>query len=238
MFINYSSPFFVSYTKDHRKMEQKNEETRIQISNPNNPVDESPQFPSALQQPMLHSQEYTARRAVANGVQITLSKTAMLANWLPTGTLLTFEMIIPTVAGDGQCTPVKTTMMVVLLCLCFASCFFFHFTDSFRGPDGKFHYGYVTPRGLALFKPNLGVETPKDERYKLCFSDFVHALMSLAVFAAIVGGDRRVTHCLLRKHVKEIDEVMESLPLIIGVICSGLYLVFPNTRYGVGCVVT
>ncbi|KAI3917247.1 hypothetical protein MKX01_000024 [Papaver californicum] len=150
-------------------MEQKEVETRIQISNPNNPLDESSQFPSALQQPMLHTQEYPTRH-------------------------------------------------------------------SFRGPDGKFHYGYITPRGLAVFKPNLGVETPKDE--KLCFPDFVHALMSVAVFAAIVGGDRRVTHCLLRKLEKEIDEVMESLPLIIGVICSGLYLVFPNTRYGVGCVVT
>ncbi|KAI3960263.1 hypothetical protein MKW98_016987 [Papaver atlanticum] len=138
---------------------------------------------------MLHTQEYSARRAVANGVQITLSKTSMLAN-------------------------------------------------CFIGLDGKYHYGYVTPGGLALFRPSLGVETPKDERYRLCFSNFIHTLISTTVFAVIIGGDRRVTHCLLRKHVKEIDDVMESFPLIVGVICSWLYLVFPNTRYGVGCIVT
>ncbi|MCL7047638.1 hypothetical protein MKW94_029994 [Papaver nudicaule] len=215
-------------------MRQNEEETGNQISNPNNPVDASPQVPTAVQQstfPTLH--EYQTRSTVVHGA---LSKTSMLANWLPTGTLLTFEMIIPSVAGPGLCTPVKTTMMIVLLCLCAASCFFFHFTDSFIGPDGKIYYGYVTPSGLAVFKRDPGVEAPKDERYKFKFSDFVHALMSVAVFAAIVGGDRRVTDCLLRKHVKEIDEAMESLPLIIGVICSGLYLVFPNTRYGIGCV--
>ncbi|KAI3906274.1 hypothetical protein MKW92_018291 [Papaver armeniacum] len=94
-------------------MEQKKEETRIQISNPNNPVDGSPQFPSALQQPMLHTQEYHARRVVANGVQITLSKTSILSN-------------------------------------------------CFRGLDGKFHYVYVTPGVLALFRPSLGGLAPMD----------------------------------------------------------------------------
>ncbi|KAI3960258.1 hypothetical protein MKW98_016982 [Papaver atlanticum] len=224
-------------------MEQKEDETGIQISTPNNsvestyPVDELSQAPSAVQQSKLPKKEYPARRAVAKGVQGTLSKTSMLANWLPTGTLLTFEMIIPSVVGSGlSCTSVRDTMMIILLCLCGASCFFFHFTDSFKGPDGKVYYGYVTPTGLAVFKPDLGVHTPKDENYKLKFSDFVHALMSVAVFAAIVAGDRRVTDCLFRKHVKEIDEAMESVPLIVGVICSGLYLVFPNTRYGIGCV--
>ncbi|MCL7025515.1 hypothetical protein MKW94_014471 [Papaver nudicaule] len=202
-------------------MEQKEDQTAIQISNPNNPVDE---LPSAEQ--TLPVQKYPARRAMAKGVQGTLSMTSMLANWLPTGTLLTFETILPSVVGNGLCTPVRTTMMIILLCLCGASCFFFHFTDSFRGPDGTVYYGYVTPRGLAVFKPDLG------------FSDFVHALMSVAVFAAIVAGDKRVTDCLFRKHVKEINEAMESLPLIIGVVCSGLYLVFPNTRYGIGCVST
>ncbi|KAI3945487.1 hypothetical protein MKW92_027201 [Papaver armeniacum] len=205
-------------------MEQKEDETGIQISTPNNPVDELSQSPSAVQQSALPKKEYPARHIA-------------IRNWLPTGTLLTFEMIIPSVAGNElSCTSVRATMMIILLCLCGASCFFFHFTDSFKGPNGKVYYGYVTPRGLAVFKPDLEVHTPKDEKYELKFSDFVHALMSVTVFAAIVAGDRRVTDCLFRKHVKEIDEAMESVPLIVGVICSGLYLVFPNTRYGIGCV--
>ncbi|KAI3837938.1 hypothetical protein MKX03_037005 [Papaver bracteatum] len=187
MFINYSSPFFVSYTTITEKWsKRKNKlEFKSQISNPNNLEDESPQFPSG----------YPARCAMDNGVQITLSKTSMLVNWLPTGTLLTFEMIIPTIAGDTQCTPLGNFIMD------------------------------VTPGGLDLFRPILGVETPKDERYKLCFSDFIHALMYTFVFPAIVGGDRN-------------RRCNGSIPLIIGVICGGLYLLFPNTRYGGECVVT
>ncbi|KAK4376658.1 hypothetical protein RND71_002954 [Anisodus tanguticus] len=79
------------------------------------------------------------------------------------GTLLTFEML-PSVFGKGDCSPITTLMILTLLGLCTLSCFFFHFTDSFRGPDGKVYYGFVTPRGLKVFKTGLGVEMPKDER--------------------------------------------------------------------------
>ncbi|KAJ4711352.1 DUF679 domain membrane protein [Melia azedarach] len=107
------------------------------------------------------------RLAVAKGMQKTLSKISMLVNFLSTGTLLTFEMLLPSVSNNGDCSPVSTRMIHVPLSLCALSCFFFHFTDSFRGPDGKVYYGFVTPRGLSVFKPDLGVEVPKDERYKV-----------------------------------------------------------------------
>ncbi|CAH1429507.1 unnamed protein product [Lactuca virosa] len=176
------------------------------------------------------------RRAMANGVQKTLSKTSMLVNFLPTGTLLTFEMLLPSVYGKGECTTVTTLMINVLLGICTMSCFFFHFTDSFRGPDGKIYYGFVSPWGLKVFKSDIGVEVPDDERYKLGFTDFVHAMMSSMVFVAIAFSDHRVTNCLFPRHTKEMDEVMQSFPLMVGVVCSGLFLVFPNTRYGIGCL--
>ncbi|XXG38942.1 hypothetical protein AAC387_Pa01g0029 [Persea americana] len=137
---------------------------------------------------------------VAKGMQKTLSKTSMLVNFLPTGTLLTFEMLLPPVSGDGTCSPVSSMMINVLLGLCAISCFFFHFTDSFRGPDGKVYYGFVTPRGLAVFKSGMGLEVPKDERFQVGFVDFVHALMSVLVFAAIALSDYRVTNCLFPGH--------------------------------------
>ncbi|CAI9275877.1 unnamed protein product [Lactuca saligna] len=176
------------------------------------------------------------RRAMANGVQKTLSKTSMLVNFLPTGTLLTFEMLLPSVYGKGECTTVTTLMINVLLGICTMSCFFFHFTDSFRGSDGKIYYGFVSPWGLKVFKSDIGVEVPDDERYKLGFTDFVHAMMSSMVFVAIAFSDHRVTNCLFPRHTKEMDEVMQSFPLMVGVVCSGLFLVFPNTRYGIGCL--
>ncbi|CAA0822314.1 Protein of unknown function (DUF679 [Striga hermonthica] len=177
------------------------------------------------------------RRAVASGVQKTLSKTSLLANFLPTGTLLTFEMVLPSIySGGGGCSPVRTHMIYSLLGLCSLSCFFFHFTDSFRGPDGRLYYGLVTPAGLAVFKPGLGVEVPRDERYRAGLGDLVHALMSALVFLAIALSDHRVTGCVLPGHAKEMDEAMQSFPLMVGIVCSGLFLVFPTTRYGIGCV--
>lgn len=219
-------------------MEQHEEGIGIKIYNATPPEGSTPRMADALPaEPSsgVH-QPGRKRRAVAKGVQKTISKTSMLVNFLPTGTLLTFEMILPSVYGNGECSPVNTLMIHVLLGLCALSCFFFHFTDSFRGPDGKVYYGFVTPRGLAVFKPGLEVEVPKEERYKVGLTDFVHAMMSVMVFVAIAFSDFRVTRCLFPGHEKEMDQVMESFPLKVGVICSGLFLVFPNTRYGIGCM--
>ncbi|GAB2287868.1 hypothetical protein Dimus_022224 [Dionaea muscipula] len=171
------------------------------------------------------------RRAVAKGVQKTLSKTSMLANFLPTGTLLAFEMVLPSIYRTGICTTVTTLMINLLLALCSVSCFFFHFTDSFRGPDGKVYYGLVTRKGLAVFKADLDVAVPTDDKYKISFTDFVHAFMSVLVFMAIALSDGRVTKCLFPRHELEVEEVMQSFPLMVAVLCSGLFLVFPTSRY-------
>ncbi|KAK3128793.1 hypothetical protein QOZ80_6BG0466440 [Eleusine coracana subsp. coracana] len=176
------------------------------------------------------------RRAVARGVQSTLSKTSMLANFLPTGTLLAFETLLPAASGNGACSAVSVVMLRALLALCGASCFVFHFTDSFRAPDGKVYYGFVTPRGLSLFRTGLGVEAPREDRFRLGFVDVVHAVMSVLVFAAIALSDYRVFACVLPGHGKEMKEVMESFPLMVAAVCSGLFLMFPNTRYGIGCL--
>ncbi|XWS32873.1 hypothetical protein CRYUN_Cryun22dG0027800 [Craigia yunnanensis] len=185
--------------------------------------------------PRLPPEPGRKRKAVAKGVQKTISKTSMLVNFLSTGTLLTFEMVLPSVSRNGDCSPVNTMMIYFLLCLCAPSCFF-HFTDSFRGPDGKVYFGFGTPKGLVVFKPGLDVETPKDEKYNVGLTDFVHAIMSVLVFVAIAFSDHRVTNCVFPGHEKEMDQVMESFPLMVGIICSGLFLEFLNTRFGVGCM--
>ncbi|XP_023007318.1 protein DMP9-like [Cucurbita maxima] len=202
---------------------------------PNEPSSSSPHLDSAVAAG--HPSGGRKRRAVAKGMQKTLSRTSMLVNFLPTGTLLTFEMLLPSASGKGECTAVNTMMINLLLGLCTLSCFMFHFTDSFKGGDGKVYYGMVTPRGLAVFKSGLAeVEVPKDERFKVGFTDFVHALMSVMVFMAIALSDHRVTNCLFPGHAADMEEVMESFPLMVGTICSGLFFVFPNTRYGIGCM--
>ncbi|KAL0741888.1 hypothetical protein Bca4012_083401 [Brassica carinata] len=168
------------------------------------------------------------RRMVAQGVQKTVSKTSMLVNFLPTGTLLMFEMVLPSIYRDGDCNGINTLMIHLLLLLCAMSCFFFHFTDSFKASDGKIYYG-----GDVIAEAEIPVS---DDRYKLRVNDFVHAVMSVLVFMAIAFSDRRVTGCLLSGKEKEMDQVMESFPLMVGIVCSALFLVFPTTRYGVGCM--
>ncbi|VVB13829.1 unnamed protein product [Arabis nemorensis] len=75
----------------------------------------------------------------------------MLVNFLPTGTLLMFEMVLPSIYHDGDCNGINTLMIHLLLLLCAMSCFFFHFNDSIKASVGKIYYGFVTPRGLAVF---------------------------------------------------------------------------------------
>ncbi|TKY65175.1 hypothetical protein E2542_SST08031 [Spatholobus suberectus] len=176
------------------------------------------------------------RAMMAKGVQKTLSKTSLLGNFLPTGTLLTFEMVLPSIYRNGQCTHVHTLMIHFLLAVCALSCFFFHFTDSFHGPDGNVYYGFVTPRGLSVFKTGLPVAVPKDDKFKVGFTDFVHAVMSVMVFVAIAVSDHRVTNCLLPGHEEDMEQVRESFPLMVGIVCSGLFLVFPTSRRGIGCM--
>ncbi|MED6145568.1 hypothetical protein PIB30_026427 [Stylosanthes scabra] len=187
--------------------------------------------------PLLSDPGRKNRRAImAKGVQKTISKTSLLGNFLPTGTLLTFEMVLPSIYKDGKCTHVQPLMIHILLMLCSLSCFFFHFTDSFREPDGTVYYGFVTPKGLSVFKPGIPVEVPKDDKYRVAFTDFVHAFMSVLVFVAIAFSDHRLTNCLFPGHKDDMDQAMESFPLMVGVVCSGLFLVFPNSRRGIGCM--
>ena len=204
---------------------ESNEDIGIKIytANPQNDPTSNPSSPS-------RQEPGRKRRAVAKGMQETFSKTSMLVNFLPIGTLLTFEMLPPSASNNGDCSPVSTQIIHSLIGLCSLSCFFFHFTDSFKGPDGTVYYGFVTPRGLALFEPCPGLEVPKDDKYKVGLTDFVHAIMSVTVFAAIAFSDHRVTDCLFPGHVKDMDQVMESFPLMVGIICNGLFSVFPNTR--------
>jgi hypothetical protein len=206
----------------------------IEIREEGSPRNRSPR--AAASPPSASGCTGRKRRAVARGVQSTLSKTSLLANFLPTCTLLAFEMILPAASGDGSCSAVSVVMIRSLLAICGASCFVLHFTDSFRAPDGKVYYGFVTPRGLSLFRTDLGVEVPWEDRYRLGLVDVVHAVISVVVFAAVALSDYRVSGCILPSHRKEMDEVMESFPLLVGAVCSGLFLMFPNTRYGIGCL--
>ncbi|KAF7132483.1 hypothetical protein RHSIM_Rhsim09G0129200 [Rhododendron simsii] len=131
---------------------------------------------------------------VAKGVQKTLSKTSLLADFLPAGNLLTFKTLIPIVyrCGGSECTHVTTLMITALLPLCMLSCFFFHFTDSFACWTGGSTTGSSHPTGWPCSSPVSKCKCLiKEERYRLGLSDFVLASMSAMVFLAIAFSDCR-----------------------------------------------
>ncbi|PUZ61454.1 hypothetical protein GQ55_4G278200 [Panicum hallii var. hallii] len=85
------------------------------------------------------------RRRRARGVQSTLAKASMLANFLPAGTLLAFEVALQAASVDGSCSAVSVAtirappraLRRLLLPL----------PLRLQLPDGKVYYGFASPRG-------------------------------------------------------------------------------------------
>ncbi|TVU11952.1 hypothetical protein EJB05_45564, partial [Eragrostis curvula] len=165
-----------------------------------------------------------------------VSKSSMLANFLPTGTILAFKTILPVVSDGDSCSTLRVVLLWTLLLSCAVCCCCSHFIDSFRASDGQVYYGLVRKRGLSLLRTGLGVEVPRDDRYRRRCRDFVHAVLAVLIFAAVALADHRVYGCLIPGHSKKIHKVMENFPqLLVGAVCSVFFQMFPNLRCGIGC---
>ncbi|GLJ06394.1 hypothetical protein SUGI_0038090 [Cryptomeria japonica] len=174
-------------------------------------------------------------RSDSSALTQTLAGAAHLANLLPTGTVLLLQVLCPLVSNNGHCDNVRRSMTAILLTCCGLSGFFASFTDSFKGSDGRVYYGLATPKGLYTFEyMSPGNGAPDPARYKLRLVDFVHAFLSLLVFAAIALYDRNVVGCFYPAPEKETEEILGVLPIAIGIVCSMLFLVFPTRRHGIG----
>ncbi|RLN33468.1 uncharacterized protein C2845_PM03G14520 [Panicum miliaceum] len=106
---------------------------------------------------------------------------------LPTATVIVYQVLNPIVTNAGACHVGYKIATGILLGLCGFFCAFSTFTDSYVGADGKVKYGLVTPRGLLPFADSgAAAGAGRDfSRYRLRFSDFVHAAFAVAVFAAV-----------------------------------------------------
>ncbi|KAF6158407.1 hypothetical protein GIB67_019446 [Kingdonia uniflora] len=165
----------------------------------------------------------------------TLASTAHLANLLPTGTLLAFQILTPTFTNNGTCDAVTRPLTQILLMLLAVSCFLASFTDSFRSPDGQIYYGLATFRGMWLFDyQTTGSTLPEFSKYRLRFIDYVHAVLSVFVFVAIALRDSNVLNCFYPHPGNEAQEFFNIVPLGIGLVCSLMFVVFPTRRHGIG----
>ncbi|KAL5708431.1 Protein dmp4 [Ranunculus cassubicifolius] len=171
---------------------------------------------------------------VQKAISQTFQSTAHLANLLPTGTVLTFQLLSPVFSNQGNCDPVSRFMTAALVALCGISCFFLSFSDSFRDGNGKICYGLATFRGLWVIDGSAKLPCDLDEEYRLRFIDFAHAFMSILVFAAVALFDQNVVDCFYPAPDQETKELLTSVPVGIGVICSMLFIAFPTKRHGIG----
>ncbi|XVF68247.1 hypothetical protein PTKIN_Ptkin10aG0189900 [Pterospermum kingtungense] len=170
----------------------------------------------------------------------TLTGTANLANLLPTGTLLAFQLLMPIFTNNGSCDSATRPMTLVLLFLLAISSFLASFTDSVKSSDGQVYYGLATFKGMFLFDyPDpTGSGLPDLSKYRIKFIDGVHAVLSVLVFAAVAMRDKNVLMCFYPTPKHETQEVLDIVPVGIGLICSLLFVVFPTRRHGIGYPVT
>ena len=167
----------------------------------------------------------------------TLTSTANLANLIPTGALLAFQLLMPIFTTNGSCDSATRPMTLILLAL---SCFLASFTDSVKSSDGQVYYGFATFKGMFLFDyPDpSGPGLPDLSKYRINFIDGVHAVLSVLVFGAVALRDKNVLNCFYPTPEHETQEVLNIAPVGIGLICSLLFLVFPTRRHGIGYPVT
>jgi hypothetical protein len=191
------------------------------------------------QQPLLENAPTTSPTApsktpVQKAIRKTFKISAHMANLLPTGTGLAFQIMSPVFTHQGQChTTTSKFMSLGLLGVCCFSCFLLCFSDSFRDGSGKVRHGLATFRGLWVID-GLPLDAEEAAKYRLRLVDFFHAFMSVLVFAAVALSDQKVVKCFYPTLSGEAKDFLVALPTGIGVACSLLFAAFPSKRHGIG----
>lgn len=178
------------------------------------------------------------KNLIQKAISQTFLSTAHLAKLLPTGSVLAFQLLAPIFTSQGQCDAVGRYLTSILIALCGLSCFLLSFTDSFKDQKGNLSYGFATVHGLWIIDGSATLPPQVAANYRIRFIDFVHAFMSISVFAAVALFDQNTVHCFYPAPSDETQELLTSLPVGIGVICSLLFVAFPTKRHGIGFPLT
>ncbi|PKU73892.1 protein DMP2 [Dendrobium catenatum] len=156
-----------------------------------------------------------------------------LIKLLPSGTVFLFQFLNPLVTNNGHCSTVNKYLSGALLAICGFFCCFSTFTDSYVGSDGRVYYGIATRTGLWTFSdPDAaGRDLSK---YKLRAGDFVHAVLSVVVFAVVALLDADTVRCFYPAAEAEEAVLVKVLPTVVGGMVSTVFVAFPNQRHGIG----
>ncbi|XP_062209268.1 protein DMP2-like [Phragmites australis] len=159
---------------------------------------------------------------------------ADLIKLLPSGTVFLFQFLTPLVTNNGHCTVFNKVLSGALVALCGAFCAFSSFTDSYVGSDGRVYYGVVTRRGIRTFASDPDAASRDLSAYRLRAADFVHAGLSLLVFATIALLDTDTVSCLYPALEVSERTMMAVLPPVVGGVAGYVFMMFPNNRHGIG----
>lgn len=194
-----------------------------------------------MQSPLLENQPSppTAAKPAKTPRQKVVRKafkgTAHLSNLLPTGSVLTFQFLSPIVTHEGKCRSfVSQGATAAVLAFCAATCFAMSFTDSFRDGRGKVRYGVATFRGLWIVDGSGGLPPEEAAKYRIKFVDFVHAFLSILIFAAVAMFDKNVIGCFYPSPSEAALEMLTALPVTVGAVCGLIFILVPTRRHGVG----
>ncbi|RWR88230.1 hypothetical protein CKAN_01722400 [Cinnamomum micranthum f. kanehirae] len=107
------------------------------------------------------------------------------------------------------------------------NCLFSCFTDSYKGTDGRNHYGVVTKDGLWPLSDSSDKSTDLSQ-YKLRLGDLAHALLSLLVFAVVALLTPNIVGCYYSSFESTQKTLLVVLLPVVGVISITVFAVFPQ----------
>ncbi|PIA39367.1 hypothetical protein AQUCO_02600077v1 [Aquilegia coerulea] len=165
--------------------------------------------------------------------QNTFTSLGNLVKFLPSGTYFLYQFLNPILTNNGECQTSNKYITAVFLGLCaFMTCFSW-FTDSYTDRNGKCQHGIVTKNGLYAFS-DPDSSSVDLSTYKLRRGDFVHALLSLIVFAIVALLDSNAVRCFYPSFGSTQKVLIMVLPPVVGAIASSAFVTFPNNRCGIG----
>ncbi|KAK4266454.1 hypothetical protein QN277_027373 [Acacia crassicarpa] len=154
-----------------------------------------------------------------------------LIKLLPTGTVFLFQFLNPVATNNGHCATSNKIITAGLFVACAFNCCFSCFTDSYTGSDKQRHYAIVTTKGLW---PAPASEKVDMSKYRLRVGDFAHALFGLLVFSVLALLDTNSVRCFYPEFELTQKILIQVMPPVIGMAAGTLFLLFPNTRHGIG----
>ncbi|PUZ36320.1 hypothetical protein GQ55_9G028800 [Panicum hallii var. hallii] len=190
-----------------------------------------------LHAPLLPSRRQPEPTSSVSTDEWVLSASANLLQLLPTGSVMVFQTLSPSLTNQGECHPSNWWLSLGLVLFLTFFCFFSSFTDSFFY-DRKLYYGMATPWRLFLFNLNLSHRERKQfanlhrdelEELRLRWDDYLHAVVTAVVFVALAFSDIGIQNCFFPHAGFDAKQWLKNMPLVVATL-SSLLLMLCQTR--------